>query len=451
MQSSATAADNVALKLCRWNERYRSPRHRAFLAAASFGLSFFLFAAHTQIRYGLNTPPAWGHDELDYDSIGWELAQGNGFQHDFTDPAYRAPYVEAGLDARLPPGRGLETVAYRPPVLPALAAAANLVFGRQFFAVRLLNTAAMAAVCGLAVWTVFGICGPLPALIVAFNFVLLDERTRVYARALYTESIAALVIAAVALLLIAHAKRRSGASAAAAGMVMGLGVLVRTMFGLWLPVVATSIPLSNRRNGTTFVRRLSHAGIFLAAALFVMSPWVIRNLRLLEGFQPLGTQARIDAASGYSDEVFAAWGEWRNLQAEGVYDSIAAGSTGIEWETRVAMESMRRAKAWAIANWYKLPALAAMKVVSEFRPLNVGEAYLSAFALLGLIALRRRAEAWVGLSLIAAAAISIALTWSVEGRFIVPLLYVIHVFAAVGLWISLTASLRWPDTDLTGS
>jgi hypothetical protein len=99
-----------------------------------------------------------------------------------------------------------------------------------------------------------------------------------------------------------------------------------------------------------------------------------------------------------------------------------------------------------IENWYKLPALAAMKVLNEFRPYRFEQAYLSAFALLGLIAMRRRPEASVGWVLILAATISIALTWSVNGRFVVPLVFVIHVFAAIGLWISTIGSMRWPET-----
>jgi hypothetical protein len=415
------------------------------LSLASFALTFCLFLAHTQIRYGLNTPPSWGLDELDYDSIGWELSKGNGFQHDFTDPAYRAPYVRAGLDAQLPRGRGLERVAYRPPALPALAAVSNQLFGRQFSAVRILNTAAMAGVCALAVWAVAGILGPLPALLVPFNFILLDERTRVYARALVTESLAALVVAATALLLMAHMKRGRSSAVGAAGIMMGLGVLVRTAFAMWLPVVAAFIAWSTRRTGKSVVRRYAHAAIFLAAALIVMSPWLVRNVVLLEGFQPLGTQGRMDAAGAYSDKSFKAWGDWQDPQGEGEYDSIVGDTSGIAREELIARESVRRAKAWAIENWYKLPALAAMRVVSEFRPLNVAEAYLSAFALLGLVAMRHRPESTVGWALITAAAVSIAITWSAEGRFVVPLLFVSHMFAALGLWISLMACLRWAD------
>jgi hypothetical protein len=154
---------------------------------------------------------------MDYDSIGWELAQGSGFQLEFTDPEFAAPYIEGGVASRIPRRKGPQIMTYRPPLLPLLAAGANRFLGRQFYAVRVMNTAATAGVCALVVWTVSRMMGPLPALIALINFMLVDERTRVYARSLYTESLGAFVIAVVACLLIAYAKRPRSAVMVAAG------------------------------------------------------------------------------------------------------------------------------------------------------------------------------------------------------------------------------------------
>jgi hypothetical protein len=202
-------ADELAISLSRLNDGYRSPKYRAILAAASFALTFCLFLTHTEIRYGLNSVPVWALDEMDYDSIGWELAQGSGFLLEFTDP--------------------------------------------------------------------------LPALIALINFMLVDERTRVYARSLYTESLGAFVIAVIACLLIGYAKRPRIAVIVAAGLTMGFGVLTRNIFALWLPVLAAWIVWWRPRD-VPFGRRLGFAVTFLTVALLVMSPWMIRNVRCYTAF-----------------------------------------------------------------------------------------------------------------------------------------------------------------------
>jgi 4-amino-4-deoxy-L-arabinose transferase-like glycosyltransferase len=408
----------------------------------AFVLTFGIFAVHTHLKHGLNTPPLPGGDSPDYDALGWELAQGHGFQRDFSDSEFRDPYEQAGTADQLPPGQGSETIAYRPPLLPIVMAGANRLYGRQFYAIRLLNIAAMAGVCALAAWTVCGLAGPLPALMVIVNFILVDVRTRVYAREILTESLAAFLVALSAVFLISDMRTSRLLPAATAGVAIGLGLLARSMLALWLPVLALYLIWSARRHGRSLSRGLAHAALFLGAALATASPWMLRNLRVLDGFQPLGTQGAMEASAGYCDAAFARWGVWSNLYVAGDYDEITAGSSGLEREQRIARESARRAKEWALANWWKLPVLAAMKVFSEFRPWDIGELYISAFALLGLIAWRRSDEAAVGWALILAAALAIAVTWSCSGRFLVPLLYVLHAFAAVGLWNSLLAALR---------
>lgn len=442
-----TPDERLADKLCRWNDRCRFRGYRGILALTAFVVTFCLFAGVTQVRHGLNHAPNAVADEPEYDSLGWELAQSGRFQIDYTDPEFLAPYREAGLAEGLPTRKGPATVTYRPPLLSGVMALGNLFFGRQFYAVRLVDMAAMAGVCALAVWTVSGILGPIPALLVLANFILADDRPRLYARWVMTESLASLMATVATVFLIAHVRKTRVSALVAAGFAMGVGVLARGMLALWLPVLAASILWWGRGQSVPVMRRLAHAAIFLTASLLVIAPWMVRNLRLLDSFQPLGTQLRMELAAGYSDEAFASWGSWQDLQRRGAYDSVTGDSTGVEWEQRIATESTQRARTWAMANWYKLPVLAAMKIVSEFRPVRYGEVYLAAFALLGFIALRFRPEGWVGLAMIVAVAMAIALTWSHLGRFIIPLLFTEHVFAAVGLWVALLACLKWPGDD----
>src|SRR5690606_8414083 len=113
--------------------------------------------------------------------------------------------------------------------------ATDLLFGRQFWAVRVFNAGCMAAVCGLVVWTLLGRGRPFAALLAPVLFVIVDVRTRLYGRAILTEALAALWVAVLCLLLVEAVKQLRTWKIALAGVVFGLAVLTRTLFILWLP------------------------------------------------------------------------------------------------------------------------------------------------------------------------------------------------------------------------
>jgi hypothetical protein len=54
-----------------------------------------------------------------------------------------------------------------------------------------------------------------------------------------------------------------------------------------------------------------------------------------------------------------------------------------------------------------------------------------------LVQLAQGVEGWVFGGLLLTNVVAVAVTWSVEGRFLVPLLFVFHVLAAMGLWSTL--------------
>ena len=103
---------------------------------------------------------------------------------------------------------------------------------------------------------------------------------------------------------------------------------------------------------------------------------------------------------------------------------------------------------WILHNPAKALALAPLKVYQEFRPRSPSELMVFGFALVGLTLLIKRTEGWVFAGLLLMNVVAVAATWSVEGRFLVPLLFVFHVLAAVGLWSTLVAVFdfqRSPD------
>ena len=303
----------------------------------------------------------------------------------------------------------------------------------------------MAATCSLVVWSVHSLVGPIPALIALGQFLVVDYRTRLFAREFLTESLAIFLAALLTIALFRFRKCPSATIAILAGLVAGLCVVTRTMFVLWLPTVAILLVWWERRHGDSDAPD-RHAWIapaaFLLAAFLVVSPWAVRNYLVLGSFRPLGTQGLIQASAGYSDHAMQSRGQWVNLLGIGFFDGIADDKTGLSRELAMADHSFAEARRWAVRSWFKLPFLAVMKVLGEFRPWAISELYITAFAALGLITLRSTDEARVALALVAACSIAIALTWSTGGRFTMPVLFILHIFAAEVVWRSFVAALR---------
>ncbi|VAX40724.1 hypothetical protein MNBD_PLANCTO02-3047, partial [hydrothermal vent metagenome] len=66
-----------------------------------------------------------------------------------------------------------------------------------------------------------------------------------------------------------------------------------------------------------------------------------------------------------------------------------------------------------------------------------------ALSLWGMILLWKTEYGRVFQGLIATSIFAIGATWSVEGRFLVPLLFLIHVLAAIGCWAILKQGITW--------
>ena len=405
--------------------------------------AFAVYTWHTESKYGLGSPPTLGGDSADYDSLSWELANGRGFQTDFDREDFRDTYrSESGdLPDSLPSG-GPRQLAYRPPLYPWMLSVTNRLFGRQFQAGRMINIGAMAITCGLLIGTVARLFGPCTAVIAFINFVAVDWRTRFFAREFLTESLVVLFIAVLALLLLELRRKPSLTTAIAAGVVLGLAALDRTMIALWaLILVAVLWRWEARRlgNWTTAVRIPLAV---LIAAMVTFSPWAIRNCRVLGEFMPLGTQGMMEMSAGYSDAAISNRGLWSNLNLGPDVTAVVGDATGLEREKRIAEHSKSKARAWALENWWKLPLLAIMKMAAELKPWGIGELYVSAFALLGLIAMRRTVYAEVGVAILLACLLSIAVTWSTAGRFLAPTLFILHLFAVVGLSVAWKAAVQ---------
>ncbi len=402
-------------------------------------LTWGLFLAYYQTRFGLDEPPSPSGDEVDYDAMGWELSHGRGFQIDLTNPEFRRPYDQAAeteprfqlSDSR----RGL--IVYRPPGFPVIIAFTDLLLGRQFWGIRVFNSGCMAATCGILVWWLQQRQGRLAALLGLGFFVAVDVRTRLYGRTILTEPLSVLLVTALATMLLFQWRGATLRRTLVIGITFGLAYLVRSLFILWAPgmVVLTAIlPAMGAASGKKLSVALRHGAVFTMAAFIIMLPWMVRNCVVLESFQPLGTQGAGQMSAAFSDIAWRTRGLWSNLETEGFYDEVLSSDMSlVEREKVIAAVSSQRAKEWILSHPLKAIALGPIKIVQELLPRTWGEAVILPLAILGCYFSRRDRLSQIGIALFFINAVAIAATWSVEGRFLFPVLAIVHYWAAIGL------------------
>jgi hypothetical protein len=179
--------------------------------------------------------------------------------------------------------------------------------------------------------------------------------------------------------------------------------------------------------------------LFLLCTCLVLLPWTIRNVRLLGASMPMGTQGAQELSAGYSDLAWNARGEWVNLAQQGFFATLPREQPFLQRELAQARLSQERGLKWMREHPFKSLALIPMKISQEFRPRTVSEMLILCLCVVGAIIDRRRPQSRIGLALVAINALAIGLTWSVGGRFLVPLLFVFHLWSGLALW----SLLRW--------
>ncbi len=162
--------------------------------------------------------------------------------------------------------------AYRPPLYPWLLVPAVACGPYATLAIGVLHVALGVGTVLLA-WRFgrqagLGRAAVLGAVLVAVDPILLRQSTLVM-----TETAATFFAAAGLVALGRAAASCTAVRVAAAGGLVALAALVRPTFLPWLAACAVVLPWRAAPAG----RRLAMAGVFLAAAAVVLSPWAIRN------------------------------------------------------------------------------------------------------------------------------------------------------------------------------
>ncbi|WP_164100816.1 hypothetical protein [Candidatus Laterigemmans baculatus] len=413
-----------------------------------FCLACFFFAVQVGRRDGLSAPPQ-PFDSLDYDALAVQIAKGNGFSFDFRDPDFQRPYLAAADGERSHATADVERdriyqqrladplhgpTTFRPPGLPAVMAAIYQTAGRQFALVRLLNCAAMAAAISLTLVCAYRAAGLVAVVVGLFCGTIVDSVRPYISGDILSEPLATLAITVVFVLQLHYIRGPSLRRAVGIGGALGVAVLFRTAFVLWLPVLllAMVLPVPHSLRQVGWRRRLVDATVTAVVLAACVAPWAVRNSLLLEEFKPLGLHGEINLAVAYSDRALQGGGLWYNPLPEDPAAVAALPDRAVEREQWLAEQSRREAGRWLAENWRQVPRLIVARVRTEWWPTSRREILLLLLVAVGLVLYPRRDEQWLMVCFLVAASVAVAASWSVGGRFTVPVRPLMYAAAGVG-------------------
>lgn len=367
----------------------------------------------------LNAPPELG-DGQDYDAIAFNIAHHRGFGFDWDDPDWREPYLQFPRYREvLNRHSNFYPTTYRSPGMPYLLASIYQLAGRNFAAWRIVSCAIMAAAVTLAAAIAAefaGILAAVPCTLLA----LLSAQLMMFSRMFLTESLATFLLTLSAWLWLSNT--RSGwtiKSAVAFGMVLGVLVATRSLFLLWLPV-AFFIPGTQTSAGVK--SPWLGKAICLVVSLLVIGPWWVRNILVTGAFMPFGTQSAIGLPGGFSPRALQLQGVWAPDDGDGIPELSAQNLDPLTFEVRLAQIRLALATNWMMHNRMDVLRLVVLHVWQEIRPRGDRFSdWLFPAAALAAFVLGRSRGVGIVIAFACLSLLSVGLTWSAEGRFMVPM------------------------------
>jgi hypothetical protein len=404
---------------------------RRIVFAAIFLCTFGIFAMRASTSGALREPPETG-DGHDYDAIAFNVWQGRGFGYHWSDESWRKPY-EGIPRYRLLLTRKSEfyPTTYRPPAMPYLLSAVYAVAGRNFAAWRMVNCAVTAAAVTTAAIIAAQFAG-IPAAVITAAILVQSRDLSRYSAMFMTEPLGALMLSVLAWTWV----RNAGAgwttrSAIASGIAMGGLLAARTIFILTTPVLLM-LPGKDLSFGSRLAWKAK--AICLAVAIVVISPWWIRNIVVLDAFMPLGTQGGINLPMGFGPRALRSQGIWASNPGDGWPEIAAQNLDIVTSEVLLAKHRQRLAINWMIDNPGQVLHLMRLHVVQDLKPgRDFHTRWLLPAAALSALILWRFPGAWVLVLIVCGNILTIAMTYSAGGRFMVPVQPLLAALVGAGV------------------
>jgi len=229
------------------------------------------------------------------------------------------------------------------------------------------------------------------------------------------------MVALLAWLWLRHAKH-GWTLKRAVGLGVALGVLIatRSIFVLWLPV-ALFVPRLSASSGMRALLVPKVACIL--GCLLIAGPWWVRNIVVTRALMPFGTEGALNMPVGFGPKALQAEGVWHTNREDGADEMWERYQPDMrKFELELAKYRQRLSLRWMQRHPADVARLMWLHVRQELKP--HGDLFVDSLLYLAAAAalLFRRAPAVKVVALMFCANVfGIALTWSVEGRFMVPL------------------------------
>ncbi len=407
------------------------PQLHTLVFVAIFLTAFATYTLRIVNGGGLREPPESG-DGHDYDAIAFNVWQGRGFGYEWSDEEWRRPYL--GIDRYRPlltRQSEFYPTTYRPPAMPFLLSGVYAVAGRNFAAWRIVNCGVMAGAVTAAAAIAGQLAGPPAALLTAAIVLQSRDLTR-YSGMFMTEPLATLMVALLTWTWVRQAARGwTIASAAASGLAMGGLLGARTIFILSAPILLL-LPGRDKSFGSKFAWKPK--AICLAVAIAVISPWWIRNIIVLDAFMPLGTQGGINLPMGFGPRAIRNQGVWHSNPGDGWPEIAAQKLDTVTSEVMLAKYRQQLTITWMIDHPRDVLNLMWLHVSQELKPgRDFFTKWLLPSAALAALVQARSPAVWTIVLVVCANILSIAMTYSAHGRFMVPMQPLLVALVAAGV------------------
>jgi 4-amino-4-deoxy-L-arabinose transferase-like glycosyltransferase len=377
----------------------------------------------------INIPPEAG-DAPDYDSIAFQLAHGQGFSYAWGNPEYLSPYlVDPNQYQYLLARTGNDLTTNRPPLYPIVLAIIYKIFGRLFYLVRILNAVALAISCVLG----FNILSKRVSLFAGYIFTVLfnlNSLLHKYAVSILTECLAVLFVVLLVYFLIKLSDTQKFRYVVYSGLILSLCILNRSNFFPWILIVGLLVWVLLSKKGSRF--SIFSAGGFIASAILLLIPWMVWNCVVTKSFMPLGVNGLISLPVAYSDHALKNGGVWYNPDQAGFYDAIT--STGLQREVDKAKLGEKVGMEWIKSHLTSLPLLVMVKSANLWFPTSKEMYALYGLSLIGLFIYPNKSELLILLTILFSVTSSVAITWSVGSRFMVPVLPIFFLISSIVIY-----------------
>ena len=252
---------------------------------AGYRMAAWTFSLIAVARAGLKILPDWRH------MMGWEaywIAQsvvaGKGYSFPY-EHRWLYEIIDSNPYLKIGDG-GFQLTAFADPVYTFCLAGLLWLFGDYHqLAAAVFNLVLLLAVLGLT----YHLCERLvsaPAGVLAVAVLGFGTYFRYAAEEMTNTLTAAILVVLSTLMLMKFLERPSNRHAGLLGLVLGLTALGCPTAQLFIPVTVAAVAVWGRKKLRPAV---THAVLVLVAAVFVITPWTVRNYMIFGKFVPVRT------------------------------------------------------------------------------------------------------------------------------------------------------------------